>query len=192
MVAVMNSATTTIDSERTMAMAPRSTATVMNGGMTTIDSEHTMAMAPCSTVAVMNGATPHMTTIDSKHTMAMAPCLTAAVMNGATTKIDTMVMAPCFSAMNSMVMNNATPQQMDSDQEKTPCSLAAAPWQMHSEWATTKVMNCLSFKRWVNLKNGQEFVYDSRRYLKPRDEGPLLKRIALKKRKNEKMKSGGG
>jgi hypothetical protein len=29
-----------------------------------------------------------------------------------------MAMAPCFSAMNSMVMNNATPQQMDSDQGK--------------------------------------------------------------------------
>jgi hypothetical protein len=74
------------------------------------------------------------------------------------------------------------------EQGKTPCSLATAPWQMHSEWATTKVMNCVSFKRWVNLKNGQEFVYDSRRYLKPRDEGPL-KRIAMKKRKNDKWRA---
>jgi len=48
-----------IDSERTMAMAPRSTAAVMNGAMTTFDSERTMSMAPPSTAAVMNGATPH-------------------------------------------------------------------------------------------------------------------------------------
>jgi len=54
-----------------------------------------------------------------------------------------------------------------------------------SEYATWKVMNSRPFKHWVNLENGQEFVYDSRKYLKPRDEVPLLKQIA-KERRNEK------
>jgi hypothetical protein len=85
---------------RTMAMDPRLMATVMNGTMTTIDSKRMTAM--------MNGTTPP--TIDGEHTMAMDPRLTATVINDAMLTIDTMAMAPCFTVMNSMVMNRATHQ----------------------------------------------------------------------------------
>ena len=75
------------------------------------------------------------------------------------------------------------------EQGKTHRPLARAPRQMHSEWETTTAMNSCSFKRWEILKNGQEFVYSSCRYLKPRDEGQLLKQIAMKKRNNDKWRA---
>ena len=108
--------------------------------------------------------------------MAMAPCLAvlnSTVMNGVTPwTMDSE--GTTLTAMNGMAMNGAmAPRPMDSEHSMTPHSLATAPWPMHSERATSTAMNSCSFKRWVNLKNGQEFVYDSHRYLMPRDEGPL-------------------
>ena len=55
-----------------------------------------------------------------------------------------------------------------------------------SKYVTWKVMNSPPFKHWVNLENGQEFVYDSCKYLKPCYEVPFLKRMAAKERRNEK------